>query len=325
MARNGSGTYSLPEAAFVYDTVISETAMNSDLSDIATALTGSIAKDGQTTPTANLPMGTYKLTGLGAGSAATDSANLGQVQAEAFIWAGTAGGTKNALTLTVTPAITAYAAGQRFRFKSGATQSDAVVTIAVSGLVTKAGQMNGAAMSATIYLEASKWYEAYYTAEGVFEISKLGVFASIFAQTLMDDGSASDARTTLGLGTMAVQNSTSIAVTGGTLSGVPIDQQSKIVAYTTVLADGGKHILHPTADNNARTFTIDSNANVAYPIGTTITFVNQINTVTIAITSDTMTFYPVASTGSRTLAAYGQATAIKVASTSWVITGVGLT
>jgi hypothetical protein len=56
-----------------------------------------------------------------------------------------------------------------------------------------------------------------------------------------------------------------------------------------VLADAGKHILHPTADNNARTFTIDSNANVAYPLGTAITFINQINTVTIAITSDTMT------------------------------------
>lgn len=115
------------------------------------------------------------------------------------------------------------------------------------------------------------------------------------------------------------------AITSGTMSGVPIDQQSKSTDYTTVLGDSGKHVLHPTADDNPRTFTIDSNANVAYPIGTAITFINQINTVTIAITSDTLTFYPDGTTGSRTLAAYGQATAIKVASTSWVITGVGLT
>lgn len=67
-----------------------------------------------------------------------------------------------------------------------------------------------------------------------------------------------------------------------------IPQNSQSAAYTTVLADSGKHILHPIADNNARTFTIDSNANVAYPIGTAITFINLINTVTIAITSDTM-------------------------------------
>lgn len=106
------------------------------------------------------------------------------------------------------------------------------------------------------------------------------------------------------------------AITAG---GIPIAQNSQSAAYTTVLADGGKQILHPTADNNARTFTIDSNANVAYPVGTTITFINQINTVTIAITSDTLQFG--ASTGSRTLAAGGLATIIKVTSTLWFISG----
>lgn len=104
-----------------------------------------------------------------------------------------------------------------------------------------------------------------------------------------------------------------------------IPQNSQSTAYTTVLADSGKHILHPTADNNARTFTIDSNANVAYPVGTAITFINQINTVTIAITADTLTLNPGGTTGSRTLAASGMATAVKVAATVWVISGVGLT
>jgi hypothetical protein len=114
-----------------------------------------------------------------------------------------------------------------------------------------------------------------------------------------------------------------IAVEGVPLySNVPVNSQS--AAYTTVLADAQKFILHPTADNNARTFTIDSNANVAYPIGTCITFINQINTVTISITSDTLTWAGSASTGSRTLAAGGMATAIKVTSTLWFISGVGL-
>jgi hypothetical protein len=103
----------------------------------------------------------------------------------------------------------------------------------------------------------------------------------------------------------------------------PINSQS--AAYTTVLSDAGKTLLHPTADNNARTFTIDSNANVSYPVGTVISFVNQINTVTISITSDTMTLSSAGTTGSRTLAANGVATAIKVASTSWMISGSGLT
>lgn len=161
MSFNGSGVFSIINT-FVYDTIISESAVNQNFSDIATGLSTAITKDGQTVVTANIPMATNKFTGLGAGSAATDSVTLGQVQAQAFIWAGTAGGSKNALTLTPSPSITAYAAGQRFYFIAGGTQSDDAVTIAVSGLTTKAGQIDGSALSATLYIEASKPYLAIY-------------------------------------------------------------------------------------------------------------------------------------------------------------------
>ena len=103
----------------------------------------------------------------------------------------------------------------------------------------------------------------------------------------------------------------------------PINSQS--TAYTLVAADAAKTILHPISDNNARTFTIPANSSVPYPDGTVITFVNLINTVTIAITTDTMYLAGPGTTGSRTLAAYGVATAVKVASTTWVISGNGLT
>jgi hypothetical protein len=105
--------------------------------------------------------------------------------------------------------------------------------------------------------------------------------------------------------------------------GMPSNSQS--AAYTLVAADAGKMILHPSADNNARTFTIPANASVAFPIGTVVTFVNAINTVTIAITTDTMTLAGTSTTGSRTLAANGIATAIKTGATTWLISGVGLT
>lgn len=48
MPRNGTGVYTLPQAPFVPSTVISSAAVNSDLSDLAAALTDSIAADGQT-------------------------------------------------------------------------------------------------------------------------------------------------------------------------------------------------------------------------------------------------------------------------------------
>jgi hypothetical protein len=104
---------------------------------------------------------------------------------------------------------------------------------------------------------------------------------------------------------------------------VPVNSQS--AAYTLVLADSGKTILHPSSDDNARTFTIPANSSVVFPIGTAITFINAVNTLTIAITSDTLKLANTTDTGSMELAVNGIATAIKIASTEWIISGVGLT
>jgi len=104
----------------------------------------------------------------------------------------------------------------------------------------------------------------------------------------------------------------------------PVNSQS--AAYTAVLADSGKVILHPSTDANARTFTIPANASVAYAVGTVLTFVNMTSqVVTIAITSDTMYLAGPGTTGSRSLAQYGMASAIKMTSTTWIISGSGLT
>lgn len=106
-----------------------------------------------------------------------------------------------------------------------------------------------------------------------------------------------------------------------------IPQNSQSGAYTLVIADAGKHIFHPSADTTARVFTIPANASVAFPIGTAVTFVNQnsAGVITIAITSDTMRLAGAGTTGSRTLAANGIATALKITSTAWIISGTGLT
>lgn len=66
MPRNGAGSYSLPQPPFVPGTTISSSAVNSDLSDIASALTSSIAADGQTSITAAIKFfaGTAALPGV---------------------------------------------------------------------------------------------------------------------------------------------------------------------------------------------------------------------------------------------------------------------
>lgn len=119
----------------------------------------------------------------------------------------------------------------------------------------------------------------------------------------------------------------SAAVSGTDYGHKDIPLNSKSANYTLVLGDRNQAIFHPSSDANNRTFTIPSNASVAFPVNTVITFVNRAsaNNVTIAITSDTLTWSPSGSTGSRTLGPYGIATAWKIGTTEWMITGTGLT
>lgn len=122
-------------------------------------------------------------------------------------------------------------------------------------------------------------------------------------------------------------NALTAAAAGTDYGYATVPQNSQSAAYTTVLADAGKHIFHPAADTTARTWTIDSNANVPYTVGTAITFVNQngAGVITIAITADTMRLAGAGTVGNRTLAANGIATALKITSTEWIISGTGLT
>lgn len=115
---------------------ITASRVDTEADDMATALSTCLLKDGTQTVTANLPMATFKFTGLGAGSAATDSINFGTAQAQAYLWGGTSGGSGTVMTISVTPAITAYAAGQTFRFIAGFVTTG-VATLNVNGLGAK--------------------------------------------------------------------------------------------------------------------------------------------------------------------------------------------
>ena len=132
MSRNGSGEYSLPGADFTNGTLADADEVMTKLDDIASALTASIAKDGQTTPTAALPMGTYNHTNVGVATARTHYARASQVADGALTYGGVAGGTADALTITLSPAITAYAIGQVFSFKVGASPNTTAATLNVN-------------------------------------------------------------------------------------------------------------------------------------------------------------------------------------------------
>lgn len=136
MSFNGSGTYSLPAGnPVVTGTTISSTTHNNTMSDVATALSTTICKDGQTTPTANIPMGGFRLTGLGDATALQDAITAKQVQNCTPSLLATVAGT-NTITASATPTPAAYASGQKFILVPANTNTGAT-TINISSLGAK--------------------------------------------------------------------------------------------------------------------------------------------------------------------------------------------
>jgi hypothetical protein len=92
--------------------------------------------------------------------------------------------------------------------------------------------------------------------------------------------------------------------------------------YTCALTDGGKHLF----TTSAASYTIPGNAAVAFPVGTAITFANGgAFNVTLAIGgTDTMIHVGVGDVSTLVIGAYGMATAVKVATTTWMVSGIGV-
>ena len=210
-----------------------------------------------------------------------------------------------------------------------------LTSLTLASGVASPGTNDAAALGTTSLM----WSDLFLASGGVINWNNGDVTITHAAATLTVAGA-----TTINLGTSTALTAGTIelgAASDTTISrsaagviaveGVPlysnIPQNSKSAAYTTVLADAQKHIYHPGADTTARVWTIDSNANVPYPIGTAITFINDTSAgvITISITSDTLVLAGPGTTGSRTLAASGIATAIKMTTTRWMISGAGLT
>lgn len=177
MSFNGSGTFVINSTGqpVVTGTVISSTAFNALTADLATGLSTTMTKDGQTTATANIPMGTFKFTGLGTGSSATDSANISQVQSSFGSFLTVAG--TDTITATVSPSLTAYAAGQMFAFVAANTNTGAV-TINISSLGAKAITKNGTTALVASDLTANYLFVVVYDGTQ-FQI--VGVSATTFA------------------------------------------------------------------------------------------------------------------------------------------------
>ena len=139
-------------------------------------------------------------------------------------------------------------------------------------------------------------------------------------QTQINGRAAAGANTDLTSVLQSVVVTQTGTVASDTLGFRGLPQNSQTAAYTLALSDAGKHISITTGG-----VIIPANGSVAFPVGTAITIYNNSgSSQLISITSDTLRRAGTTGTGTRTLDAYGLATCVKVASTTWVISGAGI-
>jgi len=206
MSFNGSGTFSINTAGqpVVTGSTITSTAFNALTADLATGLSTALCKDGQSTPTANIGMGAFKITNLGAGTLATDAARVGQVQAGAASYL-TVTGTDTVIG-TASPSLTAYAAGNAFSFVAAGTNTGAA-TLNIDGLGAKSITRNGTtALGAGDIVSGQVVYVVY---DGTrFQVTNANAFNALSVSTSLAVG-----------GVAVVTTARTVSVSGTGLSG----------------------------------------------------------------------------------------------------------
>ena len=147
MSRNGTGTYNLPAGnPVVTGTVISSTWANSTLTDIASALTGSVAADGQTPMSGDLDLNTNKIINLEAGTVAGNAVEYSQFVSATSTGVDITGGTINGTSIGETTRssgkFTTLSANSTLGVTGATTLSS---TLAVTGYATFGdnGEFNG--------------------------------------------------------------------------------------------------------------------------------------------------------------------------------------
>ena len=233
MSFNGSGTFQINTAGqpVVTGTVISSTAFNALTADLATGLSTCITKDGQTTPSANIPMGGFKITNLANGTNSTDAVNVSQLQSGVTRYLSVSG--TDTLTASLTPALGAYAAGNAFVFTVANTNTSSV-TINIDSLGAKAITRDGTTALAAGDLVAGEVVIIVYDGTR-FQVINPNAYTNLRVSGTLDVAGA----TTL---TGAVSSGSTFTDVYGKVRAIPKSGSDKTTAYTLATTDVGQFI-----------------------------------------------------------------------------------
>ena len=213
MAFNGSGTF-VRVHNWVTDRdasiPITASRMDAEHDGFATGLSNCITKDGQTTVTANLPMATYRHTGVGNAASRDNYAAAGQIQDDSLKYVVDTGAA-DAYVMTLVPAITAYATGAKYRFIA-ANSNTGASTLNVNAVAATAITKNGGTALASGDIVAGDVVEVVYDGTN-FEIVGLrrDLQATNVALTAIAGLSTTDGNIIVGDGSSWVAESGSTA------------------------------------------------------------------------------------------------------------------
>ena len=280
MSYNGSGTFVINSSGqpVVAGTVITSTAFNALTADLGTGLSTAITKDGQTTPTANIPMGTYKITDLGVGTAATDAVRMSQIQSNSTTFL-TAAGT-DTITATASPTLTAYASGNLFTFVVANTNTTAV-TLNVDSLGAKAITRDGTTALAAADLVATEVVVVVYDGTR-FQVVNPNAFTNLRVSGTLG---VTGATTLTGAATL----SAALTYGGVTLSNAVTGTGNMVLATSPILTT--PNIGTPSAgviSACTSTAMVVTNPTITNYVESVVAIGNSSTTQTISLTSGTV-------------------------------------
>ena len=250
MPYNGTtGVYTAPALPGSWNpatsgSTASPTDWNTLLADFVTAYTTAICKDGQTTPTANLPMGGFKHTGVGNATARDSYAAAGQVQDGSLVYVA-AGGTADAITLTLSPAVTAYAIGQTFQFKAASDNATTTPTLNV----------NGVGAGTITWPDGSALRAADIKSGGIFEVSVQATTPVFHLKTVASPPLNAS------LGLTKANNLSDVASVATSRINLKVDQRTTAADTSPTIAASATYVAY-TSITAARTVTLPAASTV---------------------------------------------------------------
>ena len=224
--------------------------------DLATGINQAINKDGSNAFTGAADLGSQKITSLADGTAHTDGVNAGQIQDGGLIFQATDSGSANTYAIALTPAVTAYVAGQVFHFKA-ANASSGASTLNVNALGAKNIKKKNDQDIAAGDIEQNAIVSVIYDGTSFQMLSQLGTSAGSMSSWTLSGDSGSNQTINDG-NTVDIAGGTGIDTVAGSTDTVTVSIDATVPQLATTNAFTGVNRNALTVDNDG---SFDMNAN----------------------------------------------------------------